>query len=49
MKIAGRSLVANLQIKGIYDGLYARIKEMTSNENRSVSQQFLYSSPSSFS
>ncbi len=34
--------MANLQIKGIDDGLYARIKDMAANENRSVSQQVLF-------
>ena len=34
--------MANLQIKGIQDALYAEIKEMASAENRSVSQQILF-------
>ena len=34
--------MANLQIKGIDDGLYDQIKAMASNENRSVSQQVLF-------
>ena len=34
--------MANLQIKGIKDSLYAEIKAMASAENRSVSQQMLF-------
>jgi hypothetical protein len=34
--------MANLQIKGIDDGLYNRIKQMALQENRSISQQILY-------
>jgi hypothetical protein len=34
--------MANLQIKGIDEHLYARIKKLASAENRSVSQQILY-------
>ena len=34
--------MANLQIKGIDDGLYAQIKLMASRENRSISQQILF-------
>ena len=34
--------MANLQIKGIDDQLYARIKELAAAENRSVSQQILF-------
>jgi len=34
--------MANLQIKGIDDGLYSQIKLMASRENRSVSQQILF-------
>jgi len=34
--------VANLQIKGIDEHLYAQIKKLASAENRSVSQQILY-------
>ena len=33
--------MANLQIKGIEDNLYKKIKEMAASENRSVSQQVL--------
>lgn len=33
--------MANLQIKGIDDGLYAQIKELAAAEHRSVSQQVL--------
>ena len=34
--------MANLQIKGIDDVLYAQIKELAASENRSVSQQILF-------
>lgn len=34
--------MANLQIKGIQDELYAKIKELAAAENRSVSQQMLF-------
>ena len=34
--------MANLQIKGIDDDLYARIKALAASENRSVSQQVLF-------
>jgi len=34
--------MANLQIKGIDDGLYSQIKLMASLENRSISQQILF-------
>jgi len=34
--------MANLQIKGIQDALYAKIKELAAAENRSVSQQILF-------
>ena len=34
--------MANLQIKGIQDGLYAEIKAMAAAENRSLSQQVLF-------
>ena len=34
--------MANLQIKGIDDKLYAALKEMAARENRSVSQQILF-------
>lgn len=34
--------MANLQIKGIQDSLYAEIKAMASAENRSLSQQVLF-------
>ncbi len=33
--------MANLQIKGIEDSLYKKIKELAASENRSVSQQVL--------
>ena len=34
--------MSNLQIKGIHEDLYAQIKEMANEENRSLSQQILY-------
>ncbi|UCH23172.1 MAG: hypothetical protein JSU83_08195 [Deltaproteobacteria bacterium] len=34
--------MANLQIKGIDDQLYAQLKELAASENRSVSQQVLF-------
>ena len=34
--------MANLQIKGVDENLYARIKKVAAEENRSVSQQILY-------
>ena len=34
--------MANLQIKGIDDGLYAQLKSVAASENRSVSQQVLF-------
>lgn len=34
--------MANLQIKGIEDGLYNEIKKMATAENRSISQQILF-------
>jgi plasmid stability protein len=34
--------MANLQIKGIDDLLYAQLKELAASENRSVSQQVLF-------
>ncbi|MBE9521298.1 MAG: hypothetical protein IME97_09205 [Proteobacteria bacterium] len=34
--------MANLQIKGIDDNLYERLKAIAASENRSVSQQVLY-------
>ena len=34
--------MANLQIKGIDENLYAQIKKLAAGENRSVSQQVLY-------
>ena len=38
----GEDVMANLQIKGIDELLYAQIKKLASAENRSVSQQILY-------
>ncbi len=34
--------MANLQIKGIDDGLYTQIKNLAASQNRSVSQQVLF-------
>lgn len=34
--------MANLQIKGIDDKLYATIKKLAASENRSVSQEILF-------
>jgi hypothetical protein len=34
--------MANLQIKGVDDELYAQIKALAASENRSVSQQVLF-------
>lgn len=34
--------MANLQIKGIQNDLYQKIKEMAASENRSMSQQILF-------
>jgi len=34
--------MANLQIKGIEDGIYKEIKDMAAAEHRSVSQQILF-------
>ena len=34
--------MANLQIKGVKEELYAEIKKLASAENRSVSQQILF-------
>ncbi len=34
--------MANLQIKGLDDALYAQIKELAASENRSISQQVLF-------
>jgi len=34
--------MANLQIKGVEDGLYEQIKDLAAKENRSVSQQMLF-------
>ena len=34
--------MANLQIKGMDDNLYDRLKTMAASQNRSVSQQVLY-------
>ena len=43
MKFKGRIwIMANLQIKGMDDGLYASLKDLAASENRSISQQVLY-------
>lgn len=34
--------MANLQIKGMDDDLYAQLKSLAASENRSISQQVLY-------
>jgi hypothetical protein len=34
--------MANLQIKGVDDALYAELKRLAADENRSVSQQALF-------
>jgi len=34
--------MANVQIKGVDDDLYARLKALAASENRSVSQQVLF-------
>ena len=34
--------MANLQIKGMNDDLYAQLKSLAVSENRSISQQVLY-------
>ncbi len=34
--------MANLQIKGVDDALYAQLKALAASENRSVSQQVLF-------
>ena len=34
--------MANLQIKGMDDDLYAQLKSLAANENRSISQQILF-------
>jgi len=38
----GGICMANLQIKGIDDDLYAELKALATSENRSVSQQVLF-------
>ncbi len=43
MKQVGRIVImANLQIKGMDDELYASLKDLAASENRSISQQVLY-------
>jgi len=34
--------MANLQIKGMDDTLYAQVKQLAADENRSISQQVLF-------
>ena len=40
--ILGRTQMANLQIKGIDDDLYAQLKALAASENRSISQQVVF-------
>jgi len=40
--IIGDHLMANLQIKGMDDDLYAQLKLLAASENRSISQQVLF-------
>ena len=43
MNLARRiEIMANLQIKGMDDGLYASLKDLAASENRSISQQVVY-------
>jgi len=43
MKMDGRvESMANLQIKGMDDTLYASLKDLAASENRSISQQVLF-------
>jgi predicted CopG family antitoxin len=42
MKSTARRKMANLQIKGIDDDIYAELKKLAAAENRSVSQQTLF-------
>jgi hypothetical protein len=35
-------IMANLQIKGMDDGLYSSLKDLAASENRSISQQVVY-------
>jgi predicted CopG family antitoxin len=42
MNTTGRRKMANLQIKGIDDDIYAELKKLAAAENRSVSQQTLF-------
>ena len=46
MKMDGRiESMANLQIKGMDDALYASLKDLAASENRSISQQVLQFNP----
>jgi hypothetical protein len=40
--LTGGDLMANLQIKGMDDDLYAQLKSLAASENRSISQQVLF-------
>jgi hypothetical protein len=42
MKLEEEPEMANLQIKGVDEQLYAQIKKLAAAQNRSVSQQILY-------
>jgi len=42
MEFIRRMKMANLQIKGIQDELYAEIKKLAAAENRSMSQEILF-------
>jgi hypothetical protein len=42
MTTTGRRKMANVQIKGIDDDIYAEFKKLAAAENRSVSQQTLF-------
>jgi plasmid stability protein len=35
-------MMANLQVKGIDDGLYEQLKRLATTENRSVSQEIIF-------
>jgi len=42
MNIFQGAIMANLQIKGMDDDLYAKLKEAAASENRSISQQVIF-------
>jgi hypothetical protein len=35
-------VMANLQVKGIDDGLYEQLKKLATDENRSISQEIIF-------